>query len=253
VVAADLIAGERHDRRALPAGWPEPGFDDTEWADAGVARIGYSTLVGSPAPPVRRIEEIVPIAVTESGPGRQVVDLGQNINGWVRLGRLGPAGTRVRLTHGEHLDPDGSVTTEHLRPAFPFLPEPLPAGMVDEVTSAGRVDHTFEPRRTTHGFRYVQIDGLPESLRPDDVRGVVVHTDMRRTGWFSCSDERINRLHEAALWSLRGNACDIPTDCPHRERAGSTGDWALFVHTAAFLYDVAGFSTKWLRNVAADQ
>ena len=81
----------------------------------------------------------------------------------------------------------------------------------------------------------------------------MVHTDLRRTGWFSCSDERINRLHEAAVWSFRDNACDIPTDCPHRERAGWVGDWQLFVPTAAFLYDVAGFSAKWLRDVAADQ
>jgi alpha-L-rhamnosidase len=63
----------------------------------------------------------------------------------------------------------------------------------------------------------------------------------------------VSRFHEAALWSLRGNACDVPTDCPHRERAGWTGDWQLYVPTAAFLYDVAGFSTKWLRDVAADQ
>ena len=55
------------------------------------------------------------------------------------------------------------------------------------------------------------------------------------------------------MWSLRDNVCDIPTDCPHRERAGWTGDWQLYVPTAAFLYDVAGFSTKWLRDVAADQ
>jgi alpha-L-rhamnosidase len=76
---------------------------------------------------------------------------------------------------------------------------------------------------------------------------------MRRTGWFECSDERINRLHEAAVWSFRGNACDIPTDCPTRERVGWTGDWQIFVSTAAFLYDIAGFSTKWLRDLAADQ
>ncbi len=76
---------------------------------------------------------------------------------------------------------------------------------------------------------------------------------MTRTGWFRCSDERVNRLHEAAVWSLRGNACDIPTDCPTRERAGWTGDWQIFVPTAAFLYDVAGFTTKWLRDLAAEQ
>ena len=145
------------------------------------------------------------------------------------------------------------MTTEHLRPAVPFLPEPLPAGQVDEVISAGVAGDVFEPRRTTHGFQYVRVEGHPDDLTPADVTGVVVHTDLRRTGWFSCSDERINRLHEAAVWSFRDNACDIPTDCPHRERAGWVGDWQLFVPTAAFLYDVAGFSTKWLRDLAADQ
>ncbi|MFI7542314.1 family 78 glycoside hydrolase catalytic domain [Actinoplanes sp. NPDC049599] len=253
LISADLIAGQRVDLRALPVGWTEPGFDDTGWQGAAVAGHGYATLVDSPAPPVRRVEEIVPVAVTRPGPGRQLVDLGQNINGWIRLGRLGPAGTRITLTHGEHLTAAGELSTEHLRPAFPFLPAPLPAGMVDEVVSAGRAGEAFEPRHTTHGFRYVQVDGHPEALTTDDVRGVVVHTDMRRTGWFSCSDPRINRLHEAALRGVRGNVCDIPTDCPQRERAGWTGDWQVFVPAAAFLYDVAGFSTKWLRDVAADQ
>jgi alpha-L-rhamnosidase len=82
---------------------------------------------------------------------------------------------------------------------------------------------------------------------------VVVHTDLRRTGWFRCSDERVNRFHDIADWSFRDNACDIPTDCPHRERSGWTGDWQVFLPSAAFLYDVAGFSAKWLRDLAAEQ
>ena len=80
-----------------------------------------------------------------------------------------------------------------------------------------------------------------------------MHTDLRRTGWFACSDDRVNRLHELAVWSFRGNACDIPTDCPHRERAGWTGDYQLYIPTAAYLYDVAGFTEKWLQGVVADQ
>jgi alpha-L-rhamnosidase len=247
-ITADLIAGERTDLRSMPVGWASPIFDDANWTGAVEGDHRFDVLTDSPAPPVRRVEEMGPVAVTRPAPGRQVADLGRVINGWVRLRGLGPAGARVVLTHGEHLDAGGNVTPEHLRPDFPFLPTPLPAGMVDEVVSAGRPHETFEPRRTTHGFRYVQIDG-----HVADVTGVVVHTDMRRTGWFSCSDERLNALHEAAVWSLRGNACDIPTDCPQRERAGWTGDWQVFVPTAAFLYDVAGFSTKWLRDVAADQ
>jgi alpha-L-rhamnosidase len=253
VVAADLIAGERWDLRLLPRGWDTPGFDDTTWDDVAVVEHGYAGLVDSPAPPVRRVEELAPVSVTRLPGGAYVVDLGQNINGWIRLTDLGPAGTTLTLTHGEALGPDGDVTLENLRPDLPFLPHPLPAGQVDAVVSAGVPGDAFEPRRTTHGFRYVRVEGHPGDLTVDDVRGVVVHTDLRRTGWFSCSDERVDRLHEAAVWSFRDNACDIPTDCPHRERHGWTGDWQLFVPTAAFLYDVAGFSTKWLRDVAADQ
>jgi alpha-L-rhamnosidase len=253
VVAADLIAGERWDLTRLQRGWDAPGFDDFAWDDVVVVEHGVAGLVDSPAPPVRRIEEIVPVAVTRLDANRQIVDLGQNINGWIRLTNLGPAGTTVTLTHGEWLGPDGDVTTDHLRPAVPFLPEPLPAGQVDRVVSFGVPGEVFEPRRTTHGFQYVRIEGHPDDLTPADVLGIVVHTDMRRTGWFSSSDERVNRFHEAAVWSFRDNACDVPTDCPHRERGPWTGDWQLYIPTAAFLYDVAGFSTKWLRDVAVDQ
>ncbi|MFI5897129.1 glycoside hydrolase family 78 protein [Actinoplanes sp. NPDC051513] len=249
---ADLIAGESADLRDFPAGWDTPDFDDSAWLPVTTADRGYDTLTDSPSPPVRRVEEITPVSITSVG-DRQIVDLGQNINGWIRLSRLGSAGTPITLTHGEALDADGDVTTDHLRPDFPFLPAPLPAGMVDVVVPAGSPGETFEPRHTTHGFRYVRVEGLAEKLSPDDVRGVVVHTDMRRTGWFACSDPRVDALHEAAVWSLRDNVCDIPTDCPQRERAGWTGDWQTFAGTAAFLYDIAGFSAKWLRDVVADQ
>ena len=215
---------------------------------------GFDSLVWSPAPPVRRVEEIRPVSVTRVSAHRQVVDLGQNINGWVRLSRPRPrpAGSEVTLTHGEWLDANGDVTVEHLRPAMPFLPHPLPAGQVDTVIADG-LTGGFEPRHTTHGFQYVRVDGHPADLSPDAVTGVVVHTDMRRAGWFACSDDRVNRFHAAAVWSFRGNACDIPTDCPTRERAGWTADWQLFVPAAAFLYDVAGFSAKWLRDLVAGQ
>ncbi|WNV85989.1 family 78 glycoside hydrolase catalytic domain [Umezawaea sp. Da 62-37] len=182
-----------------------------------------------------------------------MVDFGQNVNGWVRLTDLGPAGTTLTLTHGEHVDVDGRVGTDHLR-AFDFATgKLLPAGQVDEVVSAGRAGDVLEPRHTTHGFRYVQVDGHPGGLGALDVTAVVVHTDLCETGWFDCDDHRLNALHDAAVWSLRDNACDIPTDCPQRERSGFTGDWQVHVATAALTHDVAGFSDKWLRDLAADQ
>ena len=218
-----------------------------------VAAEPIAALVDYDAPPVRRVAELVPRSVTEPRPGVYVVDFGQNINGWTRLANLGPDGTEITLTHGEWLDPHGDVTTDNLVVDFPFLPAPLPAGQIDTVVSSGRPGDVFEPRCTTHGFRYVRVEGHPGPLGVDDVRGVVVHNDLRRIGWFECDDERINRLHEAVVWSLRDNICEIPTDCPHRERAGWTGDWQIFAPTAAFLYDVDAFTRKWLADVRLAQ
>lgn len=237
ILAADLMDGQVEDRRVGPGPWrPVPVVDHD-----------LTRLTASPAPPTRRIEELRPVAVRRLDERRQVVDLGQNINGWVRLDDLGPAGTDLTLVHGEALDAEGDVTLEHLWSGDRRVRQ------TDRVISAGEPGDRFEPRHTVHGFQYVRVEGHPDRLSVDDVTGVVVHTDLRRTGWFRCSDDRINRLHEIADWSFRDNACEIPTDCPQRERSGWTGDWQAFQPSAAFLYDVAGFSTKWLRSLAADQ
>lgn len=250
--SADLFDGQVEDRRQFDRSAYLPGFDDTAWAALDV--IEYpTTLVDPLAPPVRRVEELIPVSVRELGPGRHLVDLGQNINGWVRLSNLGPAGTTITLTHGEWTDPDtGDLTMENYVVNVPFLPE-TKVLQRDIVTSAGVDGDVFEPQFTTHGFQFVRIEGHPGPLGVDDVRGIVVHTDMRAIGGFTCSNDDLNRLHSAAVWSFRGNACDIPTDCPTRERSGWTGDWQLFAPTAAYLFDVDAFSRKWLTDVRLDQ
>ncbi|MEY2478368.1 MAG: alpha-L-rhamnosidase [Actinomycetota bacterium] len=248
VLGADLIAGEVHDLRRR-ADWREW----RSWKPVRVEDHGYAQLCASPAPPVRRIEELRPVSVREVAPRRWVVDAGQNISGWVRLRGLGPVGTACTLTYGEWLDKDGDVTQEHV--AFPASTEVERevTFQTDAVISAGLDGDVFEPRHSTKGFQYVRVDGYDGTLTADDVVAVVVHTDLERRGRFECSDDRVNALHRIAEWSFRGNACDIPTDCPTRERAGWTGDWQIFVETAAFLYDVSGFSVKWLRDLAAEQ
>jgi alpha-L-rhamnosidase len=251
ITAADLIGGQREDRRRLnPAAHDPAGEGERPWRHAVTPAVDVA-IVRSVAPPVRRIEQLRPAAVRPVRDHAFVVDFGQNINGWVRLARTGPAGGRLVFSHGESLDADGDLTTEHLDVNLPILPAPLPLGQVDELISND--EGVFEPRFTTHGFRYVRVEGHPGPLEPDDITAVVVHSDLRRLGWFGCSDDRVNRLHEAAVWSLRSNMCDIPTDCPQRERAGWTGDWQIFAPTAAYLYDVLAFTRKWLADLALDQ
>jgi alpha-L-rhamnosidase len=127
IVVADLMAGQREDHRV------EPG----PWRPVVVVEHDLDRLAASPAPPTRRVQAIRPAGVTRLPGGAQVVDLGQNINGWVRLHDLGPEGTQLTLTHGEALDHDGDVTQDHLG-AFDMLTrEPLSVGQIDHVVSAG--------------------------------------------------------------------------------------------------------------------
>lgn len=266
VVGADLIEGQTTRLDLHDPAWLLPQGLDKEWQPVTAKALGLDRLCTSPAPPVRRVEEIRPVSVERHEDGSYLVDLGQNINGWLRMSNLGPARTEITLRHGEALDADGRLTVEHL--ILEIDAEAIKAAgvkvdfeavnarrpfQVDTVTSAGHEGEVFEPRHTEHGFRYVQIEGHPGPLTEDDVTGIFVHSDLRRTGWFECSNGDLNQLHDIAVRSLRGNMADVPTDCPQRERSGWTGDWQLFAPTAAFLYDVAGFSTKWLRDLAAGQ
>ena len=252
ITAADLIGGQREDRRRL---------------GGRARRVLRRPNVARGCSPRRRRRHR-PVGRSPGAPGagdpagRRAAGARRGAPSWSTSGRTSAAGYGwgdprssggpVTLTHGEWLDRDGDLTTGHLDVDLPIFPERLPLGQVDEVVPAGDGD-VFEPRFTTHGFRYVRIQGQPGPFGPNDVTGVVVHSDLRRLGWFSCSDDRVSRLHEAVVWSLRSNMCDIPTDCPQRERAGWTGDWQIFAPTAAYLYDVLAFTRKWLGDVSLDQ
>lgn len=254
ITGADLMAGQRVDFRAHDAGSTPTGGKAPRVRAAVVRPGSFTQLAGPLAPPTRVTGELVPVSITRLPNGHQVVDFGQNLHGWIRLTQLGAPGETVALEYGEALGPDGDVTRDHLRPHDFRSPGAfLAAGQVDTVAASGAPGEVFEPRHTTHGFRYVSLQGLAADLAPADITACLVRTDMERIGTFSCSDERLNKLHGIVEWSFLGNSCEVPTDCPQREKAGWTGDWQLFVPTAAYLYDVTGFTRKWLRDVRADQ
>ncbi len=118
----------------------------------------------------------------------------------------------------------------------------------------GEVPETWEPRFTFHGFRYVDVEGWPGTLSAEDIRAIVVHSDMARSGWFETSNDLVTKFHGNVVRSMRGNFVGVPTDCPQRdERMGWTGDLNAFAPSAAFLYDVRGVLRSWLEDLAAEQ
>jgi len=244
ILASEVYLGETYDARQERPGWAALGFDATGWTPVSIVSASSVPLVAPAGPPVRRIEMIHPVKILLTPGGDRVVDLGQNMVGWVRLRVEGPAGTTVTLRHAEVLDKDGNFYTENLRAAKATV----------RYTLKGGGPETFEPHFTFMGFRYVAVDGYPGSLTPESITGVVVHSDMEKTGDFETSKPLVNQLQHNIRWGQKGNFVDVPTDCPQRdERLGWTGDAQVFSRTAAFNMDVAGFFTKWLRDVAADQ
>ncbi|MGN6219199.1 MAG: family 78 glycoside hydrolase catalytic domain, partial [Microbacterium sp.] len=243
MTSADLYNGEDFDARVHDPAWSTAGFDDSAWAPVAVRELDRGTLVAPDGPPVRHVETIAVREVTTSPSGRTILDFGQNLVGRLRIRVRGEAGQTITLRHAEVLE-HGELATGPLRAAK----------ATDTYTLRGDGVEEWAPRFTFHGFRYAEVTGWPGDLDPTDVVAEVLHSDLRRTGWFTSSAPLVNRLHENAVWGMRGNFVDVPTDCPQRdERLGWTGDLQVFAPTAEFLYDSAGFLTSWLRDLAAEQ
>jgi len=244
ILKSDIYDGELYDARLEKDGWSTAGFDDSVWAGVTVAKHDKKLVVAPAGVPVRAMEEIKPVKIIKTPEGDTVVDMGQNMVGWVRIKTRGPAGTHIKIRHTEMLDKEGNFYTENLRTA---------RQLVEYITRGDGVE-VYEPHFTFQGFRYVAVEGWPGELTLDDLTGVVIYSDIKPAGTFECSNPLINQLQHNIQWGQKGNFLDVPTDCPQRdERLGWTGDAQVFARTACFNADVAGFYTKWLADVAADQ
>ena len=244
ILESDIYNGEKYDARREMKNWASPGFDERDWEEVEILNHSTELLVASNGLPVRAIKEIKPIEIITTPKGEVVLDMGQNMVGYVRMKVEGKKGDRVKLQFAEVLDKNGNFYTKNLRAAK----------ATDIYTLKGGGEEIYEPYFTFHGFRFVKLEGYPGELTKDNITGIVIHSDMKATGQFSCSDPLINQLQSNIQWGQRGNFLDIPTDCPQRdERVGWTGDAQVFSMTAAFNFGVAPFYSKWLEDLALDQ
>lgn len=244
ILSSSIYDGECYDARLEMSGWDTFGYDDTGWGAVEEIPLIKKILEPSGKPQVRRTEEITPVDIFLSPSGKQLLDFGQNLVGRVRIRVYGgEAGRTVTIRHAEVLE-KGELGVRPLRTAE----------ATDRYTLKGNSEEVWEPLFTFHGFRYIEIENWPGEIRGKNITAEVLHSDMRRTGWFTCSDELLSRLHENVVWSMKGNFFEIPTDCPQRdERLGWTGDLQVFSPTASYLYDVKGFLASWLKDLSIEQ
>ena len=233
---SELYDGETYDA----------AFEPSVWTPAVICDGPTDTLIEQQGEPVREQERIAPARIFKTPAGEIVVDFGQNLTGYVEIAPDGVKGEAVELSHAEVLDKNGNFYTENYRSA-----------KAKYLYFCKDGAQRYKPKLTFYGFRYIRVDRFPcgaEHAAQENFTAIAVHSDMKRTGYLSCSDPLLNKLFENVIWGEKGNFLDVPTDCPQRdERLGWTGDAQVFIRTACLNFDAERFFTKWLADLAADQ
>ncbi len=192
---------------------------------------------------VKEQEIIKPIAIFKAPNGDTIIDFGQNLTGYFEFTANAKRGDRVEFTVCEELDKYGNFYNENYRDA---------KARFEYICHDGL--NTYKPRLAFWGFRYMRVDSFPCEITADNISAIVVHSDIKRTGYLSSSSRLLNKLFSNIIWGQKGNFLDIPTDCPQRnERQGWTGDASVFCKTASYNYDVEAFFEKWLTDLKLDQ
>ncbi|MCL1909332.1 MAG: family 78 glycoside hydrolase catalytic domain, partial [Kiritimatiellaeota bacterium] len=235
VIKSSIYFGENYDANLeVPARWTGAVEFAPEPEEAG-------PIVDRLSPPIRVIETLKP-KVIKTPKGETVLDFGQNFTGWLTFNAPANWTTTMRIQVGELLQ-EGNFYRDNLRAAeaqYTYKPD-------------GK-KRVVRPHFTFYGFRYAKLEGFPKTMKAADFKGLVIHSDLERTGFITTDNKKVNQLISNALWGQKGNFLDVPTDCPQRdERLGWTGDAQIFAGTACFQMDCSAFFTKYMRDVVLEQ
>lgn len=181
--------------------------------------------------------------------GETVIDFGQNIAGYPELTVTAHEGQVIRLICGETLDENGNFTQEN----FQDRSRHKEGGTMQTIELICRegVNH-YKPSFTIMGFQYAKVE-TDIDLTGAHFTAIAVYSDMETLTTFESSNRDLNQLVNNSLWSMKSNFCDVPTDCPTRERAAWTGDVGVFVETGLYLMDCVTVIEKWLRECQITQ
>ncbi|MFR3487892.1 MAG: glycoside hydrolase family 78 protein [Alistipes ihumii] len=244
IIANNEFDGEEYDASKELGKWSEAGYDDSAWMNACSVGAPEGALHAQRNPNIRVMEEIDPVAISQLNDSTYILDMGQNMVGWLNVTLKGEKGEPVRLRFAETLKPDGSLYMDNLRGAK----------VTDVYIPAGDDVFSWEPRFTYHGFRFVEITGLNYKPELKSFVGKVVYDDMKTIGRFETSDPTINQVFKNAYWGIRGNYRSMPTDCPQRdERMGWLGDRAMECIGESFMFRQALLYEKWARDIRDSQ
>lgn len=276
IIFNDLRSGVFYDARLEEDGWNMPGFVEDGWHKpiSGVYKPrGYAKLCD--AEPIRVSKELKPVSITKGElsdyavsnqeymlkyfngiapfetaaerTGGYIYDFGENNAGTLRLKIKGQRGQKVSLQCGEQLV-DGKMSYKNIN----FYPDGF--CQRDIYYLKGGEEETFEVMFTYHGLRYVYVSGITEEQATEDLLTyLVMSSDLEKRGGFECSDDMANKIYEISQRSDISNFYYFPTDCPHREKNGWTGDASTSAEHMIMTIGVENSWREWLNNIRAAQ
>lgn len=228
IVFNNVYFGERYDARLEK---------NKTWLPTSLLSVADTVMRAQLCPPDRIARQVTPKMIYQCE-GKKLYDMGVNSTGRVAIKTSAPAGKEIVISHAEELNPDFTLDFES-------------AGGIEQIQqdtyiSNGEAEQHYTPHFCVHGFRYFEVSGEAEVLHCD-----IIHTDVTPIGSLETSDSTLNWIIEAYQNSQTSNLhCGVPSDCPHRERLGYTGDGQVSADTAMYFWNMPAFYTKWMRDIA---
>lgn len=236
--------GEEYDATKEATGWNKIGFDDSKWTKAEFVQEPTGTIEAQMNENMRVMNTLKPVSISKLAGGRFILDMGQNMVGWLQIKVKGFKGKQVKLRFAESLQENGELFTANLRNAK----------CTDLYTLKGGETETWEPAFSYRGFRYVELSGYGYEPTVNDFVGKMIYDNIKTVGTFETSDALTNQIFKNAWWGIAGSYKGIPVDCPQRnERMPWLGDRGAVAYGENFLFDNGRFYAKWLQDIRNSQ
>ncbi len=252
IVFNSIYGGETYDARLEKPGWDTAAYNDSDWLMAQVVEPPPGKLAAQMMPPIKTDTVIKPANLTEPKPGVFVFDMGQNFAGYAELDVRGKAGHQVVMKYGERLGADGMIDRADIQQHVVKMGTNQQF-QADTYILKGKGRETWHSRFVYHGFQYVEVTGFPGKPTLENLRGVFLHSAVPVVGEFECSNPLLNKIWRAGRWAYLSNLQGIPTDCPHREKNGWTGDAHLAAEQGLLNYAPAAVYAKWINDLGDEQ
>ena len=254
IIFDSLYLGEHYDANKEQKGWNQVGFDDSAWQDAERAEkpLGEPSLCE--AEPITKQYDLFPVSVVKED-GGYVYDFGYNCAGLVTL-RIKNAtkGQKIIMTFGEAIL-DGKFNDKNVLCLPPIMKYPeKDVHYKDVYICKGEAEEVYTPSFTYHGFQYVHVEGLRDDQAEESLLVYhVLNSNVKQISKFSCSNEVVNSIQDMVIRSNLANLYYFPTDCPHREKNGWTGDAALSAEQMTLNLGIDTSFREWMKNIRKAQ